>query len=116
MLRELKKQLRETEEMIQGKGKIEESALEVLGCISYAVSNLHLAKTKEVPLVGWRFFQLIDELLYDATRVGLLMTADPNHAEIKSSFSRSVDMFLDFLKYNDPIILVNWGIDMDTEN
>ena len=116
MVTEMQKQLRETEEMIRGKGKIEETAMEVLNCIEYAVSNLQLAKRDNVPLLGWRYVQLIEDLLCDATQVDLLMAVNPRHEKIKNSFVKSVDMFLAFLKHNDPIILVNWGVDMDIEN
>lgn len=116
MVNELKRQLKETEKMIQGTGEIEEGALEVLGCIHYAAVNLQDAKRKEIPLLGWRFVQLIEDLLSDADKVRILMSANPKHFEMRDSMSRSVDMFIDFIKQNDPIILVRWGVDLDIVN
>ena len=119
MERELMHQLQETQRILNKVSpalKVEEETLTVLECISYAAENLRDAKKKEAPLIGWCFVQLIEDLLSDAAKVCLMLAIDPDARMLQESFKRSVQLFLKYIKHNDPILVVSWGIDMDVVN
>ena len=118
-MKEIEQQLNETTQIVRQRGTdkdIEHGVAEVVDCISYAIQCLDEAKRKEIPIVGHCYVQLIEDLLEECATLCLMMARRPEYRVLHDSFVHTVKVFMKFIKYNRPIVLVTWAIDPNIEH